>query len=317
MIRIAAASALGLMVAATLAAQQVADSAFRPELGPPAFAERGPVVAIDEGHHNFHTVDGRYRPFAAVLRHDGYVVQGHAGAITAASLRGVDVLVIANPLHASNVGHWTLPTPSAFSDAEIAVLRAWVERGGALLLIADHMPFGGAAERLGAAFGLRWTNGFATDVDRTGPVTTAYATPPLVFSRTAGNLADHPITRGRSRGERVDSVVTFTGSAFRAPAGAALMTFGPAAASQNPRTAWQFDSSTTAIVPVDGWQQGAAFRVGRGRVAAFGEAAMFSAQLTGARRFPIGMNSPRAAQNPRFLLNTLHWLSGLLDGDAR
>jgi hypothetical protein len=27
----------------------------------------------------------------------------------------------------------------------------------------------------------------------------------------------------------------------------------------------------------------------------------------------MGMNAPTARQNPRFVLNTLHWLSGLLD----
>ena len=27
----------------------------------------------------------------------------------------------------------------------------------------------------------------------------------------------------------------------------------------------------------------------------------------------MGMNSPDAAQNPQFLLNVMHWLSGLLE----
>ncbi len=49
------------------------------------------------------------------------------------------------------------------------------------------------------------------------------------------------------------------------------------------------------------------------RIAVFGEAAMFSAPLEGALKNPMGMNAPIAAQNPQFLLNIMHWLSGLLE----
>ncbi len=294
-----------LVAAAPLAAQQVADTAFRPVIARPAYpAGAGPVVAIDGGHGNFHTVDGRYAPFAALLRRDGYVVRGLTGPLMAEALRGVAVLVIANPLHQSNVGNWTLPTPSAYAPDEIAAVHAWVEGGGALLLIADHMPFAGAAGPLASALRLEYTNGFTRDTTRAEP---------LVFRRADGSLEDHAVTRGRSPDERVDSVVTFTGSAFAGPATVApLLVLGPAAFSLNPRTAWQFDSTTT-IVPVGGWLQGAMLRVGRGRVAAFGEAAMFSAQLGSAQRNPMGMNHPGAPQNARFLLNVLHWLTGVLE----
>jgi hypothetical protein len=40
-------------------------------------------------------------------------------------------------------------------------VRRFVERGGALLLIADHMPMAGAASDLGLAFGVHFENGFA------------------------------------------------------------------------------------------------------------------------------------------------------------
>ena len=68
----------------------------------------------------------------------------------------------------------------------------------------------------------------------------------------------------------------------------------------------------TPRIPVKGWYQGAVMRFGKGRVAVFGEAAMFSAQLAGPNRSPMGMNAPIAKQNPQFLLNILHWLSGKL-----
>ena len=46
-----------------------------------------------------------------------------------------------------------------------------------------------------------------------------------------------------------------------------------------------------------------------GRVAVFGEAAMFSAQVTGPNRSTMGMNAPVAAQNAPFLLNVMRWLA--------
>jgi hypothetical protein len=53
-------------------------------------------------------------------------------------------------------------------------------------------------------------------------------------------------------------------------------------------------------------------RAGEGRVAMFGEAAMFTAQLR-SDGSKMGMNAPYAEQNYKFLLNVSHWLSGLLD----
>ena len=77
-----------------------------------------------------------------------------------------------------------------------------------------------------------------------------------------------------------------------------------------PKKAWAFGPDTKTI-PVGGWLQGAVMPVGSGRAAFFGEAAMFSAQLSG--REPIGMNAPMAEQNFQFVLNVVHWLSGLLN----
>jgi hypothetical protein len=48
-------------------------------------------------------------------------------------------------------------------------------------------------------------------------------------------------------------------------------------------------------------------------VAFFGEAAMFSAQVSGPQRLPMGMNAPLAEQNAQFVLNVLRWLVGVID----
>ena len=294
---------VGLCVCEPASAQQVADTLFVPQVGKPLHAAgKGPVVLIDEAHHNFHTAEGRYLAFARVMRADGYVVRPNRDRFTRAGLEQGRILVIANALAAENTEEWVLPTPSAFDSSEIAAVKAWVHDGGALFLIADHMPFPGAAEDLARAFGIYMGNGFAT-IDGTdeGRIT---------FSRAAGTLADHPITRGRQASERVDQVVTFMGQAFRATGAAApLLTLDERIVLLMPVVAWQFSKLTPGMWAA-GMQQGAVLQHGKGRVAVFGEAAMFTAQVTGPSRSPMGMNDPVARQNAQFLLNVVHWLEG-------
>jgi hypothetical protein len=286
-------------------AQQVGDDEFAPAVSRPAFETgKGPVVFVDEAHFNFHTASGRYAPFKRLLERDGYVVRPSGGKLTKAALAPARVLVIANALAERNSNDWTLPTPSAFDDDEIAAVREWVREGGSLLLIADHMPFAGAAEKLGEAFGVRWSNGFAAEPNGSfGP------TP---FSRDAGGLRDAAVTRGRSASERVERVVTFTGSAFRAEGATPLLVLPKGSKSAEPKEAWKFDEATPRP-DVGGWYQGAVLKLGKGRVAVFGEAAMFTAQLAGPQKTKVGMNSPDAPQNAQFLLNVMHWLTGQIE----
>ena len=305
--RISLAVPLMAMMSLPLGAQQVADSAFAPPIARPAFAQgAGPTVLVDAGHTNFHTMDGRYYAFARLLQRDGYVVRSHPGAFTAQSLAGARVLVIANALNARNESDWMLPTPSAFTAEEIAAVEAWVRGGGSLLLIADHMPFPGAAEGMAAAFGVAFGNGFAYD--------STEQESRFTFRRGDGSLAAHAVVEGRGGAERVDSVVSFTGQAFRLLGEDAepLMTLGRGTVLLMPEVAWQF-SPLTPRIRVEGFLHGAVLRHGQGRVAVFGEAAMFSAQRAGAQRSPMGMNDPAAPQNAQFLLNVVHWLTGVLD----
>jgi hypothetical protein len=295
---------LALAAAAPAAGQQLPDTTFAPSISRPGWpAGKGPRVAIDGAHHNFHTVDGRYRPFADLLRRDGCRLSGWTEPFLRKTLDGVDLLVIANPLHASNDTSWALPTPSAFTSEEIEAVRSWVSDGGALFLIVDHMPFAGAAGELARAFGVTFSNGFARSGESMN----------MVFRRDGGGLADHAITRGALPDEGIDSVATFTGSAFRPDSTAILLlVLASGALSLVPDVAWQFSDSTRST-QVGGWCQGAVLKAGRGRVAVFGEAAMFTAQLAGPSAVRVGMNSPGAPRNWRFLLNTIHWLMGRLD----
>src|SRR5215203_5186946 len=219
------AHALSLIVTSVLFAlsanaQQVADTSFKPPIPDPAHRlGRGPVVLLDEAHYNFHTAEGRYKPFSELLRRDGYVVKASRLKFSRASLRGGRILVIANPLAERNRTDWSLPTPSAFSEEEVEAVRDWVKGGGSLLLIADHMPFPGAAGTLASAFGIRFSNGYARDEKGQGP---------MLFKLSDGSLKEHQITRGRADAERVTSVATFTGSAFQVEGDAQpLLVLGP------------------------------------------------------------------------------------------
>jgi hypothetical protein len=151
--------------------------------------------------------------------------------------------------------------------------RRWVGAGGSLLLIADRDSLL-AASTLASAFGVTFT-------DVPGK--------PATFRIVDQTLRPHAIVRGRHAKESVASVATFSGQLLRAPATADLL-----------------------LVASDGALQGVVMRVESGRAAFFGDAALFTAQIAGPERRLVGMNAPGAAQNFQFVLNVMHWLSGVL-----
>jgi hypothetical protein len=286
-----------LTATSIVSTQQVPDLKYKPPLSRPAYESgKGPRIVIDEAHHNFHTVDERYKPFADLLRRDGYRVDGLRMPFSKESLIRVDVLVISNALHERNAKDWSLPTPSAFTQDEIAALHSWVENGGSLFLIVDHVPFPAAASDLAKAFGVEFSNGVAI-AGHWGQGNTD------TFDYGTG-LKESAVTRGRADDEKITKVRTFTGSAFKLPKGAtAVLMFGAKSVSRESK------EQETVKVPIEGWCQGAVMKVGNGRVAVFGEAAMFSAQVAGPKQAPMGMNAPGAEQNHQLLLNVVHWLS--------
>ncbi|RDZ26458.1 DUF4350 domain-containing protein [Lysobacter silvisoli] len=314
--RTTALAALVLLAGLPAAAQQVADRDYRPDIAEPAYpAGQGPVLCLDEGHHNFHTLDGRYWTFGELLRRDGYRVQPLRARFDAAALKPCSILVIANAQPSDRPwNEYPSPTPSAFADAEVRAVKRWVERGGRLWLIADHMPLAGAAAPLARAFGIEFTDGFAMPgFDADPQRRAALFAEPTVFRRSDGTLAEHAVTRGANAGEAIEQVRSFTGQAFRLPPRAeAVLTLPPGYVSLQPAQAWQFHADTPRL-DVGGWSQGAVLRLGKGRAAFFGEAAMFSAQRQGARGGPMGMNAPGAERNYQLALNIAHWLSGRLD----
>lgn len=285
-------------------AQQLPDTAFTFLIKQSAYAfGKGPVIMIDQAHYNFHTKDKGFAAFSNLLTQDGYVVKKlEKPLLNRDVLNNCKILVIANALNIKNQEEWVLPCPSAFTKEEIVVIKDWVKNGGNLILIADHMPFAGAATELGLVFGFEFVNGFA--------ITSNNAWPPSVFKLKDSTLYQSKIIKGLFDYEKIDSVSTYTGSAFKIPTNAIpVLKFKKEHFSLQPDTAWSFNDKTPKL-SLNGYFQGAVCEFGKGKIAVFGEAAMFTAQIVNGN-FKVGINSETAPQNAQFVLNLVHWLDNI------
>ena len=283
---------------------QRSDQNWAPSVENPKFPQGlGPVVLVDAAHGNYHTIDGRFSAFAELLELDGYQVSSADDRVSTELLREADVFVISNALHGGENAKWILPSRSAFDPDEIEAITHWVSEGGALLLIADHMPFPGATAKLASEFDVVFIDGYAKESLHSGGT--------LSFDRSSGLLAEHPVTLGRDETESIDTITTFTGQAFRIVGDAVPLMKMP--------DDWQIFlpveagliGETTPFISTKGLVQGALLEFGRGRVAVFGEAAMFTAQTWVRSDNSVGrmgLNHPLAEENSQFVLNLMHWL---------
>jgi hypothetical protein len=273
----------------TQIASQRADPAYKPTVTNPAYTSKNPRVLFDEAHDNFHRTTGNFGPFAALIRADGYTVVPNPDAFTNERLKDFDILVISNARGPAN--------GSAFSDAEIEAVTTWIKNGGSLLLVADHTPFGGYAERLANRLGIDMSKGYTDDPANRDPVIKD-----LLFSRDNKLLGDHPITRGRTDSERINRVVSFTGQSLKSTEGTVILKLADTAYDEFP--------NSEEKKPAAGRAQAIALSYGKGKVFVSGEAAMLTAQLTPQGR-KFGMNVD-GIDNRQYALNVMHWLSGLL-----
>ena len=236
---------------------------------------------IDGGHGNLHKEGGSFAPFAALLRNDGLRVSGFNGPVTAAMLAQADVLVIANAESPKG--------GSAFTAEEIAEIHKFVERGGGLLLIADHSPYPAAVAELGKAFGVSVHNVFA-DHDQEE-----------VFTTANGGLTSDPLLTG------ISAVRTFGGSTLESadPQARPLLRMWPGWTVQTMR-----GEGLSPERPAGNVLQAVALDRGSGRVAVFGEAAMFTAQRSeGMFGEKIGFHADGAEQNKVLILRIVNWLA--------
>ncbi len=289
-----------LLLAASTLAQQQPDLEFNTSVENPAYSKSGPRVMFDEAHHNFHTMEGRYKPFVDLILNDGYRVIRGRRPFAKQWLESFKVLVIANALGAEEMDDAGADA-SAFTEEEIQAVYDWVRGGGALLLIADHAPFGSAAAALGTKLGVDMSKGYTLDSANSSPGAPSF----LIFSRENKLLSAHPIVEGRNEKERINRVLSFTGQSLKGPE----ESFSILKLSDTAQDA--LDRESKSMVSAAGRAQALAFKVGKGRVVIHGEAAMLSAQIAGAERHKMGMNV-EGYDNKQYTLNLMHWLSGVL-----
>jgi hypothetical protein len=173
---------------------------------------------------------------------------------------------------------------------------------------------GSAARELALRFGVDMGLGYVVDLQHSQGNPTY-----LVFSDRNGLLGDSAIIHGRNEAEGVHRVVAFTGQSLSIPSGAiALLKLAPSALDVDSDAGMRAVMSGEAhpdVHPVQDRAQAVALRFGKGRVAVFGEAALFSAQRLkqeGKPDFRFGMNVP-GNDDKQLALNVLHWLSGALN----
>ena len=310
-------------------AQMIPDAKADTTVPNPAYKTVHPELAIDQAHGNIHTKDGLFKPFAQLAGNDGYHVVANVNSFTKDSLKGIDVLVISNPLgDLSNDNNNSTP---AFTQAECDAVFDWVQHGGSLFLIADHAPIGDAAQPLAQRFGTTLGNNFVFD---TNPDNfTSEDVTELVFSERNQLLGQHPIRHGRNESERLHRLVAFTGESVSIPKGAtALLMLSPTAGEVSTgsdlrpmfdKDAAKAKASREAALkraPAGAQAMAIAFPVGQGRVVISGEAGMMTAQvfeekqkdgsekISGAMGWDVSGNDDR-----QYVLNILHWLSGALE----
>lgn len=279
-------------------AQQRVDPEFNPRISAPAFAGNGPTVTIDAAHGNFHVLEGRFEPFGRLASADGFKVVSNSAKFDTSTLPASGILVIANARAPNGL--------SAFTEPEIKSVRAWVENGGSLLFIADHAPFGTSASRLAEALGVSMGLGYVVSA-ATGP-------PRSQIRFTGSQIADHAISGGRTRSERVKAVTSFTGQSLTGPAGSTAIL-------RLPSDALEVENSDDADMLARGQKvparsvgnraQVVAFELGKGRVVVAGEAAMFTEQSmsNGRRTRQVGLS---VDDDKQFTLNVLHWLARII-----
>ena len=285
--------------------KQIADPDFDAAVARPAFAEHHPRVLFDEAHFNRHTTAGRYKPFADLIANDGFHITANRRKFSQDTLSNCDVLVIANAMAGKEAS-----TKPAFGDDECEAVGRWVRGGGALLLVADHAPYGSAAKNLANTFGVDMRDGYTKDAEHCYRQNRILFDWQLVFTRDNRLLADHPITRGRNRQEYLQRVMTFGGQSLKGPDNSTAILKLADTAFDHP----SFNSRKTT--PAAGRAQAVAFPFGKGRVVVLGEAAVLTAQVLWIEGQPpqshMGMNVA-GFDNRQFTLNIMHWLAGILD----
>lgn len=268
---------------ATPPSELTVDESFDPPLAAPAFrAGKGPAVVVDEKHRNVVSLKTYFGPVGRFLGKDGYKVRPGTGAFAADGLAKARVLVIAN----AQAPEGSPQGASAFSNAEVEAVQAWVGNGGGLLLIADRAPFGGPARALARAFKVTLDDNTILRKGDDGKPDGV-----LAIDVSADGERSHPVFAGVSRivyvvGESLDG----PGPVLRAPKG-----------TYSGGTSQAADGPSAAGRPII-----LAFSHGKGRVVVIGDAGIASAFGSRGGATHRGISE---ADNALFVRNVVRWLA--------
>jgi len=292
----------------TIVQPQGGDGAFNARVANPAYVKQHPKVLFDEAHNNPEASAGRYMPFVDLVTNDGYRVTMNKERFTRGTLKGYDVLVIVNAS-----GPPEKRDTSPFTEEECNTVREWVSSGGALFLITDHSPFSSALGELAKRFDVELTRGFT--IDKVHHDKGSGDETELVFTKEEGLLGEHPITRGRDANERINKIISFSGTSLTGPKGSVqFLKLSDSAIDILPSDQKPLAPGEAAPDPKQvsaaGRAQGVALAFGKGRVVVLGEAAMITAQVA-LKGFRFGMNVS-GFDNRQLALNMMHWLSGAI-----
>ena len=268
---------------ATPPSELTVDDSFDPPISRPAFgAGKGPVVVVDQKHRNVVSLETYFRPVGRFLGKDGYAVRPGNEVFTEEGLAVARILVVANAQAPEGSGEGA----SAFSEAEVRTVEAWVRGGGRLLLIADRAPFGAPARTLARAFRVTLDDNTILRKGADGKPDGV-----LTIDVAADGEKSHPVFAGVSRvvyvvGESLDG----PGPILRAPKGTYS---GP--------TIQATDGPAAAGLPII-----LAFSHGKGRVVVIGDAGIASAFGSRGGETHRGISE---ADNALFVRNVFRWLA--------
>jgi hypothetical protein len=283
---------------------QIPDNNYAFQNENPAYpAGAGPRVVFITTNSKY-VLNGAFDPLARLAETDGFRVARQEGAIENA-LGDADIIVIANPYLESFRDFPAMTPPSAFTPDEIAAIKRYVEDGGALLLLADHAPLGGGSSDLAKAFGFEFLNGHTAEA---AAAETGYRRVIIKFSPDNGLKTDHPVVDGSTGRQKVNHFQAFGGQSFIPPPEAASLFTIPQGWVAIFTYSLRAELATAPRIDASGMSQGAVMDFGKGRLAVFGEAGGFSAQIMEDKR-AFGFNTPEGAENPEFVLAVLRWLA--------
>lgn len=286
-----------------------------------AIAQTETRVLFDAAHHNWQGEES-WTPMVDLLRLDGHIVEINRAAFSTESLVGVDVVVIANPSAytrdertADGLREYWWGRKSAepaLTDGEVDILANWVSAGGGLFLMIGHAPNGSAASNLVDRFGIDIRNTITRDpaLEDQEYGTTRLAGRYIRYSRSNGALRNHPITSGRSEGERVEAITTYVGTSIKGPAHSEILL----ELSDDAIDYWHdppLEGGALHELSAAGRAQGIALSYGDGRIVIIAETGLFTTgtiHSEDGRKVERGLGY-REAQSGDFARNITRWLS--------